>query len=67
MKDPIDVLRVKERELSRIKIELQALQITARLLSDDHATSDLQKPDCVDADDLLLCEFRPPTRKWPQS
>ena len=35
MKDPIVVLRTKEREILKIKVEIEALRITARLLSDD--------------------------------
>lgn len=34
MKDPIEVLRKKEQELSRVKEEVAALRITARLLGD---------------------------------
>ena len=36
MKNPNDVLRMKEQEMLKIKIEVEALRITARLLSDDH-------------------------------
>lgn len=35
MKNPVDVLRMKEQEILKIKIEIEALRITARLLSDD--------------------------------
>ena len=35
MKNPIDVLRMKEQEILKIKVEIEALRITARLLSDD--------------------------------
>ena len=35
MKNPIDVLRMKEQEILKIKIEIEALRITARLLNDD--------------------------------
>jgi hypothetical protein len=35
MKNPIDVLRIKEQEILKIKVEIEALRITARLLSDD--------------------------------
>ena len=35
MKNPIDVLRTKEQEILKIKVEIEALRITARLLADD--------------------------------
>jgi len=35
MKNPIDVLRMKEQEVLKIKVEIEALRITARLLADD--------------------------------
>lgn len=35
MKNPNDVLRMKEQEILKIKVEIEALRITARLLSDD--------------------------------
>ena len=35
MKDPIVVLRTKEREILKIKVEIEALRIAAQLLSDD--------------------------------
>jgi len=35
MKNPFDVLRMKERQILRIKREVEALRITALLLSDD--------------------------------
>jgi hypothetical protein len=35
MKNPLDVLRVKEQEILKIKVEIEALRITARLLADD--------------------------------
>ncbi|MEP6645173.1 MAG: hypothetical protein ABJA69_11795 [Acidobacteriaceae bacterium] len=34
MKNPMDVLRMKEQELSKVKNEITALKITMRLLSD---------------------------------
>jgi len=43
MKNPIEVLRMKEQEMSRIEREVEALQITARLLSDDSALSNSQE------------------------
>lgn len=38
MKNPIDVLRMKEQEILKIKVEIEALRITARLLNDDVQT-----------------------------
>ena len=35
MKNPMDVLRLKEQEILKIKVEIEALRITARLLADD--------------------------------
>jgi hypothetical protein len=35
VKNPIDVLRMKEQEILKIKVEIEALRITARLLIDD--------------------------------
>lgn len=35
MKNPVDVLRMKEQEILKIKVEIEALRITARLLNDD--------------------------------
>jgi hypothetical protein len=35
VKDPIVVLRTKEREILKIKVEIEALRIAAQLLSDD--------------------------------
>jgi hypothetical protein len=35
MKNPLEVLRIKEQELLKVKKELEALRITARLLSDE--------------------------------
>ena len=36
MKNPFDVLRMKEQELLKVKLEADALRVTARLLDDDH-------------------------------
>jgi hypothetical protein len=36
MKNPFDVLRMKEQELLKVKLETDALRVTARLLDDDH-------------------------------
>jgi len=55
MKNPIDVLRMKEQELRRVKVEVEALRITARLLSDDAPpakTSQRQDISPVDFDAL---------------
>jgi hypothetical protein len=35
MKNPYEVLRSKEQEVEQLKSEVEALRITARLLSDD--------------------------------
>jgi hypothetical protein len=35
MKDPIEVLRAKELEIVKVRKEVDALRIAARLLSDD--------------------------------
>jgi hypothetical protein len=35
MKNPYDVLRMKEQEILRVKREIEALRITARLLGED--------------------------------
>jgi len=35
MKNPFDVLRMKEQELVRVKRETEALRVTARLLDND--------------------------------
>jgi hypothetical protein len=43
MKNPMDVLRMKEQEILKIKVEIEALRITARLLSDDPPPSNGQK------------------------
>ena len=37
MKNPNEVLRMKEQEILRIKIEIEALRVTARLLSDENS------------------------------
>lgn len=37
MKNPLEVLRMKEEEIQRVKKEIEALQITARLLSDEES------------------------------
>lgn len=35
MKNPYEVLRSKEQEIEQLRSEVEALRITARLLSDD--------------------------------
>jgi hypothetical protein len=35
MKNPFDVMRMKEQEISRIKQEIEALRITAKLLGEE--------------------------------
>jgi hypothetical protein len=46
MKNPIDVLRMKEQEILKIKVEIEALRITARLLADDvPPMAAMSKPD----------------------
>jgi hypothetical protein len=35
MKDPIEVLRMKEQEILRVKREIEALRITAELLGEE--------------------------------
>lgn len=39
MKNPYEVLRVKELDIQRLKKEIEALRITARLLSGEDATA----------------------------
>jgi hypothetical protein len=38
MKNPMEVLRMKEQELLKVRSEIDALRIAARLLSDDTVT-----------------------------
>jgi hypothetical protein len=35
MKNPLDVLRMKEQEIVRVKQEIEALRITAKLLGEE--------------------------------
>jgi hypothetical protein len=37
MKDPIEVLRMKEQDILRVKQEIEALRITAELLGEEPA------------------------------
>ena len=46
MKNPFDVLRMKEREIQRVKVEIESLRMTARLLSDEVSPAVVaQKPE----------------------
>lgn len=40
MKNPLEVLRTKEEEILRVKKEIEALQITARLLTENDESHD---------------------------
>jgi hypothetical protein len=40
MKNPLEVLRTKEEEILRVKREIEALQITARLLAENDESHD---------------------------
>jgi hypothetical protein len=46
MKNPYDVLRMKEQELMRVRKEMDALRLAARLLDaeDSHATNGEGQP-----------------------
>jgi hypothetical protein len=35
MKDPVEVLRMKEQELARVKKEVDALRIVAKMMGED--------------------------------
>jgi len=39
MKDPLEVLRTKEQEIVRVKQEIEALRITAKLLGEESSPS----------------------------
>ncbi len=39
MKNPVEVLRMKEQELLRVKKEIEALRITARLLDGENRSA----------------------------
>jgi hypothetical protein len=45
MKNPVEVLRMKEQELVKVRTEIDALRIAARLLSDDTAAMPEAKTD----------------------
>lgn len=40
MKNPMEVLRMKEQELSRVKEEVAALRVAARLLGEEQTNED---------------------------
>jgi len=40
MKNPLEVLRVKEQEILRVKQEIEALRLTAKLLGEDPPTAE---------------------------
>ncbi len=62
MKNIFDVLRSKEQEIVRVRKELDALRIAARLLADDAPVSDpkpsrlLEMPDSDELLDLRVSE-----------
>jgi hypothetical protein len=39
MKDPLEVLRMKEQEILRVRQEIEALRITAKLLGEEPSSS----------------------------
>ena len=43
MKNPMEVLRMKEQELVKVKREVEALQIVARLLSEESTSANNSK------------------------
>lgn len=43
MRNPMEVLRMKEQEVVRVKKEVEALQIVARLLSEESSSGNGQK------------------------
>ena len=45
MKNPIEVLRMKEQELLRVEKEIDALRITVRLLGEENPVAPNQKVD----------------------
>ena len=44
MKNPYDVLRTKEQELVRVRKEMEALRIAARLLGAEDPAADSENP-----------------------
>jgi hypothetical protein len=45
MKNPYELLQTKEQEIAKLRKEIEALQITARLLNDDSPSGNGQKQD----------------------
>ncbi len=43
MKDPFEVLRIKELDMLRVKQEIEALRITAELLGEEPASAGDQR------------------------
>ena len=43
MKNPMEVLRVKEQELLKVKNEVAALRITMRLIGEDASSAGVEK------------------------
>ena len=43
MKDPLEILRVKEQELLKTKKEVEALRLAAELLSDERPSTEDQQ------------------------
>ena len=39
MRDPLEVLRMKEQEIVRVRQEIEALRITAKLLGDESTSA----------------------------
>jgi hypothetical protein len=39
MKDPLEVLRIKEQEIIRVRQEIEALRITAKLLGEESSAA----------------------------
>jgi hypothetical protein len=43
MKNPFDVLRMKEQEIQRVKQEIEALRLTAKLLGEEPPSTEDRK------------------------
>jgi hypothetical protein len=43
MKNPVEVLRMKEQEVLRVKQEIEALRITAKLLGEEPSSARTEK------------------------
>ncbi len=43
MKNPVEVLRAKEQELTRVKSEIDALRVVAKLLAEDDSSNGTAK------------------------